>query len=252
MDVYWLEQSEADVPAAGDWLNESEVLRLSSLSIPKRRSDWRLGRWTAKCAVAATLNLPDHKLALKDIHIGAASSGEPEVTLPDRTLAVTISISHRAGTAVCAVGLGGAALGCDLEAIEPRSDAFIADYFTPLEQELIAQIGAADRYLLITLIWSAKESALKALHVGLRADTRSVEVSFGRNWPMPADDFSRRTPDVFSVDASQHVGDWLPLIVTHTNGQCFSGWWQIAGRLVRTLATAQASSAPRILSAIRR
>ena len=177
MDVYWLEQSEADVPAADDWLSESEAVQLSRFRFAKRRADWRLGRWTAKCAVAASLKLPDDHRSLKKIEISAASTGQPEVTLVGRTERVTISISHRDGIAICAVAVGDVKLGCDLEVIEPRSDAFIADYFTAEEGELIAQTSGEKRPLLVSLLWSAKESALKALHVGLRADTRSVRVN---------------------------------------------------------------------------
>ena len=36
-----------------------------------------------------------------------------------------ISLSHRAGRAICCVSTSIAALGCDLELIEPRSSGFI-------------------------------------------------------------------------------------------------------------------------------
>ncbi len=52
------------------------------------------------------------------------------------------------------------------------SDAFVADYFAPEEQTLIAHSSPADRELMLALLWSAKESALKALREGLRLDTR--------------------------------------------------------------------------------
>ena len=55
MEVYWLEQSEGDVPTTDDWLSPDEVVRLSTMRIAKRRSDWRLGRWTAKNALAVYL-----------------------------------------------------------------------------------------------------------------------------------------------------------------------------------------------------
>ena len=67
-------------------------------------------------------------------------------------------------------------LGCDLEVIEPHSDAFITDFFTAEEQALITKASAEDRFLVATLLWSAKESALKALHAGLRLGTLSVAV----------------------------------------------------------------------------
>lgn len=230
MDVFWLEQSEADVPAADDWLGEREASRLSSLRIPKRRADWRLGRWTAKCAVAAALDLPGNKQALKAIQIHAASTGEPEVSLPEYTAAVTISISHSAGISVCAVALGKVALGCDLEAIESRSDAFVADYFTSEEQKLIARSNASDRSYIATLLWSAKESALKALHVGLRADTRSVFVSLG---------------DPQGARFTHASGsDWYPLHVHGADGTMFQGWWQQTADAVRTIIAAPPPDPP--------
>ena len=235
-EVFWLERSEADVPTADDWLSDSEAVRLSSLHIPKRRADWRLGRWTAKCAVAAALNFPIDRLVLKDIQIRAASTGEPEVTLPDYAPAVTISISHCAGSAICAVALGKVALGCDLEAVESRSDAFVADYFTSEEQEMIAHSSAADRSLLVTLLWSAKESALKALHVGLRADTRSVTVS-------PFDSQGER----FSNASGS---DWFPLQVRCADGTMFQGWWRHTGDAMRTLVAAPPSTPPIELRAL--
>ena len=45
MDVYWYEQCAVDVPVADDWLSDSEKARVAAFRIPKRRADWRLGRW---------------------------------------------------------------------------------------------------------------------------------------------------------------------------------------------------------------
>ncbi len=39
----------------------------------------------------------------------------------------------------------GVELGCDLEVIEPRSEAFLSDYFTAEEQALVARAHATDR-----------------------------------------------------------------------------------------------------------
>ena len=56
--AYWLEQTEADVPAVNEWLSAEERARLADLRFHKRWTEWRLGRWTAKRAVAWWLNLP--------------------------------------------------------------------------------------------------------------------------------------------------------------------------------------------------
>ena len=246
MDAYWLEQRENDVPAADDWLSESESARLSGLRFAKRRSDWRLGRWTAKCAVAASLKLPDDLQSLKLIEVIAASTGEPEVVLRDNAETATISISHSNGIAICAVAVGNVALGCDLEAVDARSDAFIADYFTKEEQELIARANGKKRSLLVSLLWSAKESALKALHVGLRADTRSVDVTkidaLGRWFEVAASD-SENTASSRDL-ANDSAANWTPLEVHCADGTIFQGWWQHSGNMVRTVVAAPPPTPP--------
>ena len=69
MDVYWLEQVEGDVPPNDDWLSASEAACLARLRFAKRRADWRLGRWTAKCAVSEYLSL-QRPPATVEIHVG--------------------------------------------------------------------------------------------------------------------------------------------------------------------------------------
>lgn len=215
MRVYWLEQREEEVPAANDWLCVSEIARLNSLRFVKRRADWRLGRWTAKRSVAAFFSWPAYGQVLERIEIRAKPSGAPEAAVHGRETPVVISLSHRAGTAMCVVSSAGLKLGCDLEVIEPRSDAFLTDYFTPEERSLVAKTVPADRPTLLTLLWSAKESALKALGQGLRLDTRSVVVS--------------------PTEKSPDVSGWSPLSVRYEDGQISQGWWRIKDDLVRTV-----------------
>jgi 4'-phosphopantetheinyl transferase len=220
MNIHWLEQTEADIPAENQWLNANEILRLNALRIPKRRADWRLGRWTAKHAVAACLNLPTEPSSLADIEIRAASSGAPEVFLHDEPAEIAISLSHSSGTALCTLAPPGVTFGCDLETVEPRSDAFVADYFTVDERNLIARSSKQERPLLLALLWSAKESALKALRVGLRFDTRCMSVS-------PVDDWhSTDNPDA-----------WRSLSVCYSGGMVFHGCWRIQDHLVRTVVS---------------
>jgi len=219
--VYWLEQTEADVPTEDDWLSTSELVRLSSFRFPKRRADWRLGRWTAKLAVARWLSPHGSPPALSAIEIRPATSGAPEVFIADRPADGTISISHRGGVAACALGQAASELGCDLELVEPRSEGFVADYFTEGEQALINQAGA-DCSQISALLWSAKESALKALRVGLREDTRSVAVSISG------------TP----------VGGWRRLKVECPQGVRFCGWWQLSGGLIRTVVSGPSAPPP--------
>ena len=237
MNVYWSEQSEADVPADNDWLSASEAVCLNGMRFAKRRADWRLGRWTAKCALSVALDVPTHHQVLKKIDIRPAPNGAPEAFFDNQPAAVTISLSHRAGIAICAVATPGVEMGCDLEVVEPRSDPFVTDYFSVEEQALVAREFAADRPRLLALLWSGKESALKALHAGLRLDTRSVIVSF------PAE----------SLD----LNGWSPLRVRYTGGhhtgvrlgedKVFHGWYQYADNIVRTVVSAPPPDPPILL-----
>jgi len=230
MEVHWLEQTEADLPEEDHWLSPGEALRSSGMRIAKRRKDWRLGRWTAKRAVAIHFGLPFNARALAGIEILAAPSGAPEVFIGKEPAQATISISHRAGEAVCALAGGDVALGCDLELIEPRSGAFATDYFTAAEQALVADASVADQPKVLTLLWSAKESVLKALRVGLRLDLRRVTVDPG--------DMLRGPAEV-----------WLPL-EARCEEQIFRGWWRHTGLLVRTLVAVPAPSYVTVYTAV--
>jgi len=251
METWWLEQSTPEVPTADDWLSPGETLRLETMRFPKRRADWRLGRWTAKRAVAAYLKVASDPEMLARFEIRSALSGAPEVFLDNHPAKVSISITHRAGIAVCAVAPSEITVGCDLELIEPRSDAFLADYFTAREQALVKGLSAAEQIIFSNLLWSAKESALKALKVGLRVDTCSVEVSFGEATPNRGEDILKHTGSPFLSATRHHVGSWRPLTVTQANDQDFRGWWLSADEFVRTIVTVP-SSQPPILSAFPR
>ena len=223
--VYWLEQADADVPESDAWMCKTELARLSQLQIPKRRRDWRLGRWTAKLAFACLSDWSSDFERLARIEVCPAKSGAPELFVDQVPVPLAISISHRNGLSACAIARSSMALGCDLEWIEPHGAAFISEYFTRSEQNFIQQNGEANRNLLITLLWSAKESALKALHEGLRLDTRSVEITLREN--------SEKVRQI-----------WNPLAVRNQNGAAYSGWWQSNANFVRTIVTAPDCAAP--------
>ena len=116
--------------------------------------------------------------ALARIESRAAGDGAPELFVDGQPAEHGVSLTDRAGCAACLVADEPAAIGCDLELVEPRSDAFVRDYLTGPEADLVAAAGPA-RDVAANLIWSAKESALKVLRTGLRRDTRSVEVTRG-------------------------------------------------------------------------
>lgn len=213
--IFWQAQSLADIPDSDEWLSPSEKAIARRLSVPKRLLEWRLGRWTAKQSLCSYLAGSGdwHQPSAVEIH--AAPDGAPCAFLGGKQLPVSISISHSRDHGLCVVAGAARMVGCDLEWLEPRDEHFIEDYFAPEEVLLMArQVGSAHS-LAANLIWSAKESALKALHQGLRRDTRSV---------------------VARLDPIPTGRDWDPFTVQcRESGRTFYGWWRSDGRFVWTM-----------------
>lgn len=219
------------VPPGEAWLSARERTVLAGLRFERRRADWLLGRWAAKRAVAAWLRLGGGEPPeLHGVEILAATDGAPEVFVHGEP-GPSLSLSHRQGEALVAVADPATLVGCDLEWIEARSDAFVADYLTPSEQALVAAVPES-RDLAANLLWSAKEATLKLLRQGLRRDPRWVEAR--PELPAPG---------------SSH-GAWRSL-ETATDGSptaTYLGWWLRTGNRVSTVIADPRHSAPRELS----
>jgi 4'-phosphopantetheinyl transferase len=218
----------AAMPAAIRWLTDAERSRAGQLRYAKRRTDFLLGRWTLKIAAARVLGWPDDPDGLARIEGRTAADGAPELYLDGRPAARGISLSDRAGCAVCLIAAGPADVGCDIEIVEPRSAAFTRDYLTEPEHRFVGAAGPA-RDLAANLLWSAKESALKVLRTGLRRDTRSVEVTVADLHP------PERT--------------WSPLAVRAAEGTVFPGWWRRSGPFLLTVCGRTGGPSPVALEA---
>jgi len=234
--LLWHSLGESSRPDASEWLAVGEAERVAAMRFTKRRGEWLLARWTAKQALAGQLGLACDPVSLARIEIrttiGGDAQGAPDVFFDGNRYEIGISLTDRAGWAVCAVGaadeLGCALeLGCDLELVEPRSDRFVRDFLTPREQAAVADPPIdASGDMVANLFWSAKESALKVLRTGLRRDTRSVEVGF------------RVEP---AVDG------WQPLRVRTEEGRDLPGWWRPHGEFLLTVVTGRPLPPPRSL-----
>ncbi len=223
----WLARGELDLPSSSAWLTAAEASRASAMPFTKRRIEYLLRRWVCKAAVAAVAGLPEDPPALARIEVTNGPSGAPAVILDGVETGLDVSLSDRAGWAVCLVGESLGRVGCDLEIVEPRSPGFVADFLTAAEQEYVAARPAAERDVASNLIWSAKESGLKVLQTGLRRDTRSVEVVIGE--PDGSTGWSR-------LDLRVDAGSVLP------------GWWRRVGSFLVTVAAELPLAAPRPLA----
>ncbi|MFC4534116.1 4'-phosphopantetheinyl transferase family protein [Sphaerisporangium dianthi] len=218
----WLARAETDVPAGGDWLSAAEAKRAGAMRFSKRRTEYLTARWTAKQALRRYPPAQPYPASagLAELEVRNRPSGAPEAYAAGRPLPVGISLTDRAGWAVCLLTAGPEAIGCDLELVEPRSAAFVADCFTSAEGRF-----AGGDHLRANLVWSAKESALKVLGTGLRKDTRSVEVTVagGRDPGEPG-------------DGDGNADGWGALTVRTTEGTVMHGWWRRFGAFVLTVA----------------
>ncbi|MGA2321081.1 MAG: 4'-phosphopantetheinyl transferase superfamily protein [Solirubrobacteraceae bacterium] len=223
----WLSRCLADVPAGEKWLGTAERRVLAELRLERRRSDWRLGRWTAKVAVGTWLSVAPER-----VEILAAPDGAPEAWLDEERARVSVSLSHRAGRSLAVVGDAPNVVGCDLELVEPRSDAFVREWLTPAEQDMLAACGEGERARLANLLWTGKEAAAKVRREGLRLDVRHALV----------------TPADAGAPAGVRAGAWRTLRVDWGDGSAATaGWWRGEPGCVMAIAGEPPPGPPRLL-----
>ncbi len=215
----WLAARQEELPGGEAWLTYSEREVLGRFRVPKRRGDWLLGRWVSKRALV----LAGEAVRESDVAILASASGAPEAFVRARPARVSLSLTHSHGVAVAALGPAGIRIGIDLEAIEERAPGFLGDWFTPAEQAFVAEAGAGEAALAATLVWSAKESVMKALREGLRIPPKAVEVSPGRG---PVD------------------GSWRPFVARGPGQAAWQGWWKGEAGFVLCAVASPASGPP--------
>jgi 4'-phosphopantetheinyl transferase len=229
--MWWLAHGEHEFPSGTDWLSPREQAMLDGIRYTKRYVEFLTRRFTAKRALAAMLRHRDTASELARIEVRNHPGGAPYAVIDDEAAAIEVSMSDRAGWAVCLVGLRGdtpGPLGIDLELVEPRSDGFVEDFFTAAERDAVRALPAGEaRDEAANLIWSAKEAALKVMKVGLRADTREVEVTFER---------------------ARGADGWAAMTVTARGGAAFPGWWRRDGVFLLTIAGAEPRDPPALLA----
>jgi len=223
--LLWLECDESDLPADTSWVSDAETECFRSRWVPKRRREWLLGRWTAKSALASHFQLSCDPAVFRTISIVPGKTGAPFVTMQGEPTGVSLSISHRDGRALAVISTQRTLLGCDLEKAEPHTRVFVETFFTPQEIELVQHAEVRERASIESMIWSAKESVLKVLAVGLRVDTRSVSVNI------------KGAPRYHWQQFSALIAD----------GRNFAGWWCREGNWLRTVACSVATSVSRSL-----
>lgn len=234
--IYWL-MDEAGPEGAGlisdspdDRLSVEEWNRFRQMRFPKRRSEWLLGRLTAKELIVKCVPGME-KVPFGQITIANSPAGVPYVCMAEKILPVQLSISHRERCAVAAVSLNaGISQGIDLEWVEDHPLSFYEDFFTADEVRTLGEYVAEQRAWAGSLTWSAKEAVLKALGQGLRMDTRAVEVL---------------------RIAKDQVDGWgeIELRVANMENESWFGFWRNQGQHVLTMAVRGAKIRPELIQA---
>jgi len=216
-------------PPAGDWLSgkgldflsPAEQDLLGGLRFERRRWEWLMGRWAAKHllrSAGAAVSMPLQAFSILNEDKGAPYAVDER----GRMIPGCLSISHRAGVVACAwTNSPGTRIGIDVEWVERRDPSFLGDYFTESERAFAAALPEAIRDVWITLAWSVKESALKALRTGLRIDTRNIQVAQVKGL---FEDLPDQTAwkSVSVRGAAVSTGFWR-------------AWWQMRGEFVVSL-----------------
>lgn len=206
-------------------LNAEEHAQFVKLKTDKRRRDWLLGRWTAKHLLQALHEKQTRQRhPLTEFQIKTASGGAPHAYLCGSPC-YSISISHSTNHALCvATPNRNVHVGADIEYIEPRSDAFVMDYFTEAELDIVCALSGAERDVIATAIWSGKEAALKTIGLGLVVDTRAVSCHIEPSYRA----FEGWTPFTVVLDPRSIEVDYGVI-----------GWWRLHQNFVVTVAASQ-------------
>ena len=152
------------------WLGIEERLHFSQFTLEKRKKEWLAGRICTKIALKEyfSSHYPDRRMpACTEFSIANSASGRPQLIWnadepseprPD------ISISH-SGSLALAI----AARTCCGVDIQKTSDALVRvreRFCTGREEHLLQSVTRKDQPLMpLTLLWTAKEAAKKALSI---------------------------------------------------------------------------------------
>jgi phosphopantetheinyl transferase len=156
-------------PARAAELNDLEHSALAAFKLPKRRAQWLTGRLCAKQAVIGYCreHLPQLPLpAANRIHIRNSPSGRPYIDCGRADVnSLDISISHSGEYAIALVASGpcGVDIQKDSESLLRVRSHFCLEWESELLQRCLPDLDHGQR---LTLLWTAKEAAKKALSLG--------------------------------------------------------------------------------------
>lgn len=155
-----------EVPLYRHLINPEELDRANSFNIPKRRDEWLTGRICAKAAALMFHNMAssDTEPNLFEISTGNDTNGRPFLigNLTRELNNTDISISHGANFGLALIA--DSHCGVDIQAPKDTLTRVREKFCDHTEQDLLQlQLPELNELQHLTLIWTAKEAAKKAL-----------------------------------------------------------------------------------------
>ena len=152
-------------------LHDQEAVYYKTLKFERRQRSYLIGRYTAKKAVAALVQLGD----LRNIIIEQGIFSQPVVRCGDeRNIQVSITHAEEIGAAIAFPEAH--PMGIDLQEINVKRRAVIESQATEVEKEFVKSLPCPYD-MLLTLLWTAKEALSKVLKTGMMSPFTIFEMS---------------------------------------------------------------------------
>jgi 4'-phosphopantetheinyl transferase len=151
-------------------LHPLEYQLCNSFSNDQRKEKFIVGRYCAKMALASLLNIKN----LNQIYIDFGVFNQPIIKAPNIPN-IRVSISHDNHTSIAVAFPEEHPMGIDIESVCIDKISEIAEYLTPHEISLSRSLNYTNN-IIITIIWTAKESLSKILQTGLTTSLSVLEI----------------------------------------------------------------------------
>ncbi len=163
-----------DVDALKDCLDDAELQRMNRYSVEKPRRDFLVTRASLKLILMNYLDVP----RAQDIVVTQSAHGKPAV----KGSGLHFNVSHSGDVAL--IALARQRIGVDVELIRamPNADGLVKRFFSSAEATQYTSLPEEYRVAAFFRGWTAKESLLKAVGVGL-VDLESCVVDLDPRQP---------------------------------------------------------------------
>lgn len=212
-----LSQPENVIPALKATLSADERARMARLNQPSAREKFAITRGLLRATLAYHLQISPAELRFNYL-----PQGKPMLACPD--VDVRFNLSHSGELLVCAVTIG-RQVGVDVEWMRTmrQMEKFAARFYSPQENEWLANTPEAEKARVFFSIWTGKEAYLKGCGDGITRQLRDISVV----------DVAGENLCLSAADRPEDVGQWVLMAFEPAPGAI--GALAVAGRGWQTM-----------------